>query len=220
MKEDIFASYIYALEHIDPDRIRAIAESLSRRVDNLGRIFTAGNGGSHAIAQHLASDIMKAVGDQKTKSCSAICLTDNVSIFTAIGNDIGYEQVFSVQAAFHDITCNDVVLAFSVSGDSPNILKLAEFAWQRGAMVVMVSGNSLENRYTGQRWHGTDSTYLYVHTGLALEIKSPLHYYVCESVFSCIAHAIANEFHKCRGNYVESPTTRKEGDESAQTQAE
>jgi phosphoheptose isomerase len=199
MKQEIFEPYIYALENVDPKQIRTVAESISKRIDIGGRIFTIGNGGSHAIAQHLASDLMKAVGDQKTKSCSAMCLTDNVSVFSAISNDIGYDHTFLTQLVFHDLCEKDIIIAFSVSGTSPNILRALHQACLRGALMVVLSGNRLTPGKEHPEWIIGESRYLVVSTGL--ERNSPNHYYICESVFSCIAHAIANEFHKLRGNY-------------------
>ena len=199
MKEEMFLPYMYALEQVPDDTIRKIAQLLADTVEAGGRIFLAGNGGSSCIAQHMASDLMKAVGEQKTHSCQAFCLTGNVALITALSNDMDYDDIFSVQAGYYGLCQDDVVIGFSVSGRSKNIERLFELAYIRNTYKVMITGSAYENIEYPQ--FGDSLFYGYLSVDTCLDKKTPLHYYVCESVFSCIAHAIANEFHILRGNY-------------------
>ena len=87
------------------------------------KLLLAGNGGSAADAQHLATELV--VRFKKTRDAlPAIALTTDSSILTAIGNDLGFEQLFARQILALGQP-GDVLLAISTSGRSPNILRLA-----------------------------------------------------------------------------------------------
>ncbi len=89
-----------------------------------GRLYIAGNGGSAADAQHLAAEfVSKLARDRAPLPAEAI--TVDSSILTAIGNDYGYDQVFSRQLA-GKATDKDIFLGITTSGNSPNILKALE----------------------------------------------------------------------------------------------
>ena len=193
-------AYIRALENVDLGKLDKIASTLAHVVEEGGRIFVAGNGGSHAIAQHLASDLMKPVGSEDL-CCDARSLGDNVALITALSNDVSYHNIFSTQLEQYVAERNspDAVVAFSVSGRSPNILHLQHMAVHRKKIsFCYVRGLALDERRdvlgATMEW-----TRMYVPT--ELHEDSPLHYYVCESVFSTIAHEIARLFHIKRGNY-------------------
>ncbi len=81
-------------------------------------VFVCGNGGSATTAEHFTNDLF-------SKNVKAICLNSNVSIITMIANDFGYNHVFSKQLEVY-AEPNDVVVIFSVSGTSSNIIKIAE----------------------------------------------------------------------------------------------
>ena len=188
-------AYISALENVDLGVLDMIAESLRNQVeDEGGRIFIAGNGGSHAIAQHFASDLMKPVGSDDL-CCSVECLSNNVALITALANDIGYDCIFAKQVEAAKLTDVDLVLAFSVSGTSPNIQALYEYTRAKHAWFYCITGRG-EYEATAP----FDVGGLEVQT--SLHPDEPLHYYVCESVFSTIAHEIARLFHIKRGNYA------------------
>lgn len=89
-----------------------------------GRIYIAGNGGSAADAQHLAAEFVSKLARDRAL-LPAEALTVDSSILTAIGNDYGFEQVFSRQLA-GKLTEKDVFLGITTSGNSPNILSALE----------------------------------------------------------------------------------------------
>lgn len=89
-----------------------------------GRIYIAGNGGSAADAQHLAAEFVSKLARDRDP-LPAEALTVDSSILTAIGNDYGFDQVFSRQIA-GKATSKDVFLGITTSGRSPNILKALE----------------------------------------------------------------------------------------------
>lgn len=104
------------------------------------RIYLCGNGGSAADAQHIAAELIgRFVSDRR--SLPAIALTTDTSALTAIGNDYGYEQVFSrqVEGLAEE---GDVLIAISTSGNSTNILKAVQVARERGSRVIGLSGKS------------------------------------------------------------------------------
>ena len=104
------------------------------------RIYLCGNGGSPADAQHIAAELIgRFVSDRR--SLPAIALTTDTSALTAIGNDYGYDEVFSRQV---DGLCRagDVLIAISTSGNSNNVLKAVDAAHAAGASVIGLSGKS------------------------------------------------------------------------------
>ena len=91
---------------------------------NGGRLYIAGNGGSAADAQHLAAEFVSKLARDRAP-LPAEALTVDSSILTAIGNDYGYDHVFSRQLA-GKATARDIFLGITTSGQSPNILKALE----------------------------------------------------------------------------------------------
>jgi len=105
-----------------------------------GKILVAGNGGSAADAQHFAGELVSRFLFDRP-ALSAIALTTDSSILTAIGNDYGYEDVFArqIQALGRS---GDVFIAISTSGNSANILKAIQTAKAIGLVVIGLTGLS------------------------------------------------------------------------------
>lgn len=103
-----------------------------------GKILVAGNGGSAADAQHIAAELTgRYVKDRK--ALPAIALTVDTSALTAISNDYGFERVFARQLeAF--AKPNDLFIAISTSGNSPNIIRALETARESGCKTIGLSG--------------------------------------------------------------------------------
>lgn len=102
------------------------------------QLFFIGNGGSSAIASHMTADFMKN-GGMKTYS-----LYDN-AITTCMGNDYGYEFIFSNPLRFL-INEGDLLIAISSSGNSPNIVNAIDVALEKKAKVITLSGFRLDNK--------------------------------------------------------------------------
>jgi D-sedoheptulose 7-phosphate isomerase len=118
------------------DEVIAILQSARLK----GRqIFIMGNGGSASTASHFVADLAKNTRNTGWPSFKAIGLTDNLAILTAYANDEGYENVFAQQLA-NLIQPDDVVIAFSTSGNSQNVLKAVEFANQVKARTIGFTG--------------------------------------------------------------------------------
>jgi D-sedoheptulose 7-phosphate isomerase len=118
--------------------IRDIALEMSVSLVKGGKILFCGNGGSAADAQHLAAEFVNRFQLERPP-LPALALTTDTSVLTAIGNDYGFEQVFSkqVQALAEE---GDVLVAISTSGESPNVLSAVQAAAERGVKIVGMLG--------------------------------------------------------------------------------
>jgi len=104
------------------------------------KLLFAGNGGSAADAQHIAGEFVSRFHFDRP-GLPAMSLTTDTSILTAIGNDYGYERVFSRQIEAHGQP-GDVFVAISTSGNSANILTALEAAKAKGLVTVGLTGGS------------------------------------------------------------------------------
>ena len=91
-----------------------------------GKILTCGNGGSAADAMHLAEELVGRFKNNR-RSLPSISLNSDTTLLTCIGNDFGFDQVFSRQIESL-ANQNDLLICFSTSGNSPNILRALEAA--------------------------------------------------------------------------------------------
>lgn len=103
-----------------------------------GKILWMGNGGSAADSQHLAAELVGRYTRER-RGLASIALTTDTSILTAVGNDYGYDKIFSRQI---DALCQpgDVVMGLSTSGTSPNVIEALELAKERRATTVGFTG--------------------------------------------------------------------------------
>ena len=122
------------------EEIAAIAERYETTLRGGGTLFFAGNGGSAADAQHLATEYV--VRYQTTRPpMRAIALTTDTSLLTACANDMGFDEVFArqVEALAEP---GDLLILHSTSGESPNVIRAAQAAKSRGVGVVALLGKS------------------------------------------------------------------------------
>jgi len=103
-----------------------------------GRLLVAGNGGSAAEAQHLAAELVGKLRDDRTP-LSAIALCADSSAVTAIGNDYGFDELFARQVRAHG-RADDILIALSTSGRSPNVLAAVETARAIGMRTWALTG--------------------------------------------------------------------------------
>jgi D-sedoheptulose 7-phosphate isomerase len=120
----------------------AAVAAVTERLRAGGRLLVFGNGGSAAEAQHFAAELVNGLSmkDRDRTPLAAVALTTDTSALTAIGNDRGFEHVFSRQIAALGQP-GDVALALTASGTSENILEGLEEARSRGLLTVVLSGN-------------------------------------------------------------------------------
>jgi len=125
-----------------PHYSQILAEIADKVVETLragGKIMFCGNGGSAADSQHLAAEL---VGRQNYNRAAAagLALTVDSSALTAIGNDYGYETVFSRQVEALG-NAGDVLIGISTSGRSPNVVRAIDSAKAKGITTVSFTGN-------------------------------------------------------------------------------
>ena len=115
-----------------------IAEAFIRALRAGNKILIAGNGGSAADAQHIAAEIVGRYKKDRP-AYAALALTTDTSALTAIGNDLGFEQVFARQTEGLGRR-GDVLMVLSTSGRSPNILAALNVARKMGLVTVGFTG--------------------------------------------------------------------------------
>jgi D-sedoheptulose 7-phosphate isomerase len=118
-----------ALDSIPLDAVERLVETVRRAWEEDRQIFVIGNGGNAASGSHFATDLGKGASDAVGRRFRIITLADNVAWLTAIGNDYCYDDVF-VRPLENYARPGDVLIASSVSGNSPNLVKAVE--WARG----------------------------------------------------------------------------------------
>jgi D-sedoheptulose 7-phosphate isomerase len=128
-----------AIEQLPLRELDQLSEALFRAYRNDRQVFTLGNGGSSSTASHMAADLDKNTIGANMHRFRITCLADNVSIMTALSNDLGYENVFVEQLMNH-IRAGDVLIVVSASGNSPNVLKAMHYARSRSAEVAALLG--------------------------------------------------------------------------------
>jgi len=128
-----------AVDNLDREEINSLAELLLAAYKENKQIFVMGNGGSAANASHFACDINKSVKYRQSKNFKVISLNENVPILMAYANDYGYEQVF-VEQLKNLLQKGDIVIAFSGSGNSQNIINAIEYANSQNSVTVGITG--------------------------------------------------------------------------------
>ncbi|MFV2113779.1 SIS domain-containing protein [Micromonospora sp. LOL_025] len=120
------------------DDIRTVGELVCARLARGGVVYTLGNGGSAADAQHLAGEL---IGHYKRdrRPLPAVTLSTDASVMTCIANDYSYEDVFSRQVRAL-ARPDDVVIAFTTSGRSPNVVAALAAGQAGGATTVLFAG--------------------------------------------------------------------------------
>lgn len=118
----------------------AVANKLVETYRNGGRLYIAGNGGSAADAQHLATEFVAKLARPRAP-LPAEALTVDSSMLTAIGNDFGFDYVFSRQIE-GKMTRRDLFLAITTSGNSPNILKALETCSRLSIPSILLTGGT------------------------------------------------------------------------------
>jgi D-sedoheptulose 7-phosphate isomerase len=120
--------------------LRASGEAMSRALAAGGKILTAGNGGSAADAMHLAEELVGRYKGNR-RALAAVALNSDATALTCIANDFSFDQIFSrqVEALGRE---GDVLVIFTTSGNSPNLLKALDAAKQRGMVTVALLGKT------------------------------------------------------------------------------
>jgi D-sedoheptulose 7-phosphate isomerase len=164
---------------------KAVHESVDRYRRG-GRLYIAGNGGSAADAQHLAAEFVSKLARDRAP-LAAEALTVDTSILTAIGNDYGYDQVFSRQVT-GKMTEKDIFLGITTSGRSRNILNALDTCREMGIPTIVFTG-----RDGGAAKEKAD--YCIVAPGEMTSTIQEIHTVLAHSLCECVERAI---FESCQ----------------------
>lgn len=138
LKENMTASQQMLANNNFMQQFEEVMQVMFRQYRQGGRVYIAGNGGSAADAQHLAAEFVSKLAQDRAP-LPAEALTTDTSILTAIGNDYGYEKVFSRQLQAK-ATEKDIFLAITTSGQSPNIIEALKVCNEKGIPSVLLTG--------------------------------------------------------------------------------
>ena len=166
------------LEKVDYASIEAVMDCLEGARTRSSTIFFAGNGGSAATASHFACDLGKGTIQPNRPRFKVISLVDNVPTLTAYANDFGFDTVFEGQLTTL-AQPGDLAIAFSGSGNSPNVVRAMEAAEKIGIVTIGFTGfdgGKLKER-------------------VALNVHVPVHSFpLVEDVHLMLTHAICEVF--------------------------
>jgi D-sedoheptulose 7-phosphate isomerase len=139
--ESYTSELVECMKHFNADEFQKIIDILADAYKKDKQVFIAGNGGSAGSANHFVCDFGKNAVPFKSgkRRFRIISVSDNIEKFSAIANDISFEETFSFQLA-NLLNEDDVVIFISASGNSPNIVKACEFAKTKKAKIIALAG--------------------------------------------------------------------------------
>jgi D-sedoheptulose 7-phosphate isomerase len=139
--KDYFASLQTVMARLDLSIVDRMADAIWKNYEQDRTLYIFGNGGSAALASHLACDFGKGTVVANRKRLRTVSLADNVALMTALANDLAYQEIFSEQLAGLAAK-GDAVLAISGSGNSPNVVSGLEEARRMGLHTFAITGFS------------------------------------------------------------------------------
>lgn len=144
--KDLIDNYLQdvktVIDKLDRNEIETFIKLLLTAKENKNTIFVMGNGGSASTASHFACDISKGVSYGQENRFKIICLNDSIPTIMAYSNDVSYEDIF-VEQLKNLFKKGDMVIGFSGSGNSKNVLKAIGHANSNNGITVGITG------YTG-----------------------------------------------------------------------
>jgi D-sedoheptulose 7-phosphate isomerase len=178
------------LERVDPKEIQSWADLIFQAWQNEKFVFVFGNGGSATTATHISEDLGKSslrqddLKDETKKRLKILSLTDNLGWILALGNDVGYDQIF-VQQLMNYGGPGDLVIAISGSGNSPNVLTAVDWANRHGLKTFGLTG------FDGGKLRRMQQAGMHVplnDMGMVESIHLCLFHWVLNDVFARINH--------------------------------
>ena len=169
----------HALATVDQNELLHAANHLIEAYRKGYEVLVCGNGGSAAIAEHFSCDHNKGIGLDTTLIPKVVCLNSNMSLISAIANDMGYERIFAEQICGHAHT----LIVISSSGNSPNIIHALEAAHDKRMSTIALVG------FDGGKVISEELADINIH------VKSN-NYGVVEDCHSIIMHVLAQHIRK------------------------
>lgn len=128
------------LQKVNVDEATRLIHLLREARERSRSLFICGNGGSAATASHFAAGLGKEASAGRSQRFRAVALTDNMAWITSLANDLDYSRVFVEQLINH-AEAGDLLIAFSGSGNSSNVLQAVEWANQNGLTTIGVTSH-------------------------------------------------------------------------------
>lgn len=138
---DYASAMARALNSVRPGEVDRAVTAMKRAIQADRLIFTCGNGGSAAIANHLTCDCSKGIATNTTLRPRVVSLSATVELVTAIANDMSFPEIFAYQLK-NAARPGDVLITISSSGDSENIVRALDWAGENGMTTIAMSGFS------------------------------------------------------------------------------
>ena len=143
MYQDLLDSYraelITHIEKIEAKQFQMLIETLLEAYRNDKQVFIVGNGGSAATANHFVCDFGKNAVQGNKRRFRILSLCDNIEKITALGNDISFEEIFR-QQLINLMNDGDVIIAISASGNSPDLIRVLEYAKEKSGRILSLAG--------------------------------------------------------------------------------
>lgn len=168
------------IDRLDTDVVDRLVEAIWSGYLRSRTVFLFGNGGSAALASHLACDLGKGTINGHRKRLRAVCLSDNVPMMTAWANDLNYQEVYAEQLK-NLIEPGDMAVAISGSGNSMNVVRGLEVAREAGATTMVLTG------YDGGRVKSVADICLIVPSDNMQHIEDA-HLCVAHAIFTAVRH--------------------------------
>ena len=171
------------IDTLDQQAIQRWSDLIYKAWEEEKFVFVFGNGGSGTSATHFSEDLGKSslrpddLMDESKKRLKIMSLTDNLGWIMAVGNDVGYDQIFQQQLMNYG-SAGDLVIAISGSGNSPNIVNAVEWSKRHGLTVFGLSG------YGGGKLKELQ------HDGLHVALDDMG---MVESIHLCVFHWVLND---------------------------
>jgi D-sedoheptulose 7-phosphate isomerase len=165
--------------------IDRIVDALMQAYESSRMIYLFGNGGSAALASHFACDLGKGAANGSGQRFRVLALTDNVPLMTAWANDACYEDIFAEQLMTF-VRPDDIALAISGSGNSPNVIKALKVARDKGAFTIGLGG------FQGGKMKDLCDLCMIVPSD-NMQIIEDLHLSVAHAIFSALRSKIAED---------------------------
>lgn len=131
--------YCQAMKELNFNILTKIIKEIEKNIKNSKKILVCGNGGSAAISNHFICDYSKYMATGTNLNPNMISLSSNVEMITAIGNDFGYEKIFSYQVE-RFAQKGDILIVISSSGNSENILNAIKSAKKKKIKSISLTG--------------------------------------------------------------------------------
>ncbi len=173
--DDYFGQITEAHRSVDRDEVMSACAIIEEGFRDGAMLFTCGNGGSASIANHLLCDYVKGIQTDTSFRPRVISMSANLELMLAIGNDIGFEDIFLYQVRTMGRE-GDILMTISSSGNSENIVRAVSWAKDNGLRTIALTG------FSGGRSAGIADINIHVEAA---------NYGIVEDVHQSIMHIVA-----------------------------